>query len=326
MATTIVHALADPFPVGGREAVVGASVGIALPHGDREPHRLLGRADVAMYAAKQRGGGGYAVFDEEMERATRRRVELEAKLRAAIEGDKLELAFQPIIDLAGAGTVSVEVLSRWRIEGGETVDPDEFINLAEDVGLIVPLGHYVLGKACRAAAAWEAPAGTSPPAVSVNVSGIQLRSEPFAAEVGDLIAASGLPPERLILELTESVLLEGFDDALASLERLHEIGVQLALDDFGKGFSSFSYLGRLPIDLVKIDRQFVVDAERRGPVVISAIVDLAHELGLRAVVEGVETETQLEMARAAGADAAQGFLFGRPGNADTALNSQALPP
>ncbi len=326
VANTIVHALADPFPVGGRDAVVGASVGIALAHGDRQPHRLLGRADVAMYAAKQRGGDGYAVFDDEMEHATRRRVELEARLRAAIEGDQLELAFQPILDLGGAGTVSVEVLSRWQIDGGEPVNPEEFINLAEDVGLIVPLGHYVLAKACRAAAAWESPKVGPPPAVSVNVSGIQLRSEPFAAEVADVIAASGLPPERLILELTESVLLEGFDDALASLERLHEIGVQLALDDFGKGFSSFSYLGRLPIDLVKIDRQFVVDAERRGPVVISAIVDLAHELGLRAVVEGVETEAQLETARAAGADAVQGFLFGRPGGASAALDPQALRP
>jgi EAL domain-containing protein (putative c-di-GMP-specific phosphodiesterase class I) len=312
----VAAALAAPLAVEGRAVRVGASVGIAVAGGGETPDELLRNADLALYRVKARGKGGHELFVHAMHAAAVERLELEGDLRAAIAAGALVLHYQPIVDLATGAVRGAEALARWPHPARGFVPPDVFIPVAEATDLIRPLGRWALGEACRAAAGWP-PAGDADgaaPTVTVNVSGRQLAADGFVDDVAEALRASGLAPGRLVLEVTESVLLADADVALARLAALRALGVRLALDDFGTGYSSLSYLQRLPVDVLKIDRAFTAEVASggRGAALARAVVTLAESLGLRTVAEGVETAAQHEALRAIGCRFGQGYLYARP--------------
>ena len=306
----IVAALGEPFMVNGCVTTVGASVGIALAplHGG-DADALLKRSDIALYQAKAEGKGAARLFEPAMAEQLVERRELEADLRQAIARGEFELFYQPLIDI-GQDTVSgVEALVRWRHPRLGLLAPERFIALAEDTGLIVPIGEWVVREACAQAACW-----VEPLKVAVNLSPVQFRSDTLVPSVVSALANAGLPPYRLELEITESVLLHDSEANVAILQQLRKLGVRIALDDFGTGYSSLSYLRRFPFDKVKIDRCFVggegggVD----GAAIIGAVTGLCRSLGIATTIEGIESKAQLDRVRAEGCDEAQGFLFSRP--------------
>jgi diguanylate cyclase (GGDEF)-like protein/PAS domain S-box-containing protein len=314
VADRIVAALSSPFEVDGRDIRVSASVGVAVADAGESPDDLLRNADLALYRAKGAGKGRHAAFAPEMHRAAISRLELEAELRWAIANDELLLHYQPIMDLATGRVSSAEALVRWQHPERGLVPPAEFVPLAEATDLVLPLGRWVLQTACRAAAAWPRAAGADGVPVSVNVSGRQLQRPGFVEDVAEALRASGLPARRLVLEVTESVLLADLDTALKRLEALRALGVRVALDDFGTGYSSLAYLQRLPVDVLKIDRTFTADVTAGGKraALARAVVTLADTLGLRTVAEGVETDEQDAELRTLGCDYGQGYLYARP--------------
>ena len=264
---------------------------------------------MALYEAKADGRGTVRLFEPQMDESARERLGLERELREALAQGGFELHYQPLIDLADNRITGMEALVRWRHPERGLVSPAVFIPLAEESGLIVPLGEWVLGQACRDAAGW--PGGVS---VAVNVSPLQLRHRAFAQSVPAALAASGLAATRLELEITESVLLDDTEANLETLHTLRRLGVRISMDDFGTGYSSISYLRRFPFDKIKIDRSFVRDCAARSEAgaIIRAIVSLGASLGITTLVEGVETEPQLAAVRAEGAREVQGFLFSPP--------------
>jgi EAL domain-containing protein (putative c-di-GMP-specific phosphodiesterase class I) len=276
---------------------------------------LLRDADVAMYVAKGHGKGRYEVFEPDMHDAAVKRQELLGDLQQALELGQLSLAYQPVFDLKTKTMEGWEALLRWEHPTRGPVPPLEFIPLAEETGLIVRIGRWVLREACRQARDWqqrfpEAEGLT----MSVNVSARQLKEPSLADDVRAVLAETGLPPETLMLEITESSMLD-LDTVGDPLQELKAIGVNLALDDFGTGYSSLSYLGRFPVDTIKIDKSFVdglVDSPAEGPALLRAIARLGPTLGVRVIAEGMEQEGQLADLVAAGCDAAQGFYFSRP--------------
>jgi EAL domain-containing protein (putative c-di-GMP-specific phosphodiesterase class I) len=293
---------------------VTASIGIAMAEPTSiEASELLRGADVAMYRAKAEGRNGVAVFEPTMHDLVFRRLELEADLRRAIAGDELLLLLQPIVDLRSGEVVGVEALIRWEHPTLGTISPLDFIGMAEESGLIVPLGRWVLGEACRQLAllASRHPAAATM-TVSVNVSARQFKQDDLVDDVVAALHATDLRPERLVLEITESVLLESTPQTTANISDLHRLGVGLAIDDFGTGYSSLGYLQRFPIDVLKIDKSFI-DGMLDGDVaLVRAVVNLGHSLGLSVTAEGCETVPQMENLRALGCDRAQGYLFARP--------------
>ncbi len=318
VAERVVASLAAPYVVGGRELRLGGSVGIALGHAGEAANDLLRNADLALYRAKGRGRGRWELFAPELHAAAVERLALEAELRRAIDRGELALHYQPIVQLRGGRTCGVEALVRWRHPERGLVPPSSFIPVAEATGLIAPLGRWVLREACRAAAGWATPhpgaPGAAPPSVAVNVSARQLAGADFVAEVAAALRDARLCPGRLVLEVTESVLLDDLDAALARLEAVRALGVRLALDDFGTGYSSLAYLQRLPVDLLKIDRTFTagVTADGKRGTLARTILTLAGTLGLRTVAEGVETPEQHAELVALGCDLGQGYLYARP--------------
>jgi diguanylate cyclase (GGDEF)-like protein/PAS domain S-box-containing protein len=303
--------LSAPFRHAGKEVFVHASVGVAVAtRADDRAGSLLRSADAAMYTAKTRGKDRVEVFAPAMHHAALGRLALKADLERALERQELAVAFQPIVALAEPRIVGAEALLRWHHPTRGDVAPPEFIALAEETGLIVPIGRWVLEQAVRTAASW--PVDGTPTRVSVNVSARQLLEPDFVPSVAATLADAGLPAERVVLELTESILIAGAGSVTSTLAELRELGVRLAIDDFGTGFSSLSYLSRLPIDILKVDRAFVADLDtNRGPAVVEAVVRLAQSLGIRPVAEGIETVEQLEALRALRVPAGQGFLFSR---------------
>jgi EAL domain-containing protein (putative c-di-GMP-specific phosphodiesterase class I) len=279
---------------------------------------VLRDADTAMYEAKRRGRGRYVVFDPEMHRRIRHALELEADLREALVAEEFFVVYQPIVALPERLPRTAEALVRWRHPRRGLVSPAEFVPLAEEAGLIEPLGEFVLRRACADLAAWQRSMGaTAPHSVSVNLSRAQLKPLQLAATVRDALHSNGLRPDALRLEITETLAMQG-ESALAVLAELRDMGIGLALDDFGTGYSSLASLDQLPIDTVKIDRAFVarmVDSPYQVALVRST-VQVAATLGLAVVAEGVETEAQLAALVAQGCGAAQGFLFSRPMPAD----------
>ncbi|HET9444551.1 MAG TPA: EAL domain-containing protein [Acidimicrobiales bacterium] len=315
VASRIIETVAVPFDLHGRPGLVGASVGIAFTtDADAVAEALLRDADSAMYRAKERGRGRYDVFDHETRLRIAARVARAEELRQALDRAELRVYFQPDVDLRRETSVGVEALVRWQHPVLGLVAPVEFIDVAEESGLIVPLGEWVLGEACRRVAGWPAGPGQAPPTVSVNLSARQLTQRSLVEAVDAAVRDSGLQPHRLCLEITESVLMEDVESSVRVLLALKALGVRIAIDDFGTGYSSLSYLRRFPVDVVKIDRSFVagLGVDPAADAIVAAVVNLSHALGLRVVAEGVETEEQLLAVRALGCDRAQGFYWSRP--------------
>jgi EAL domain-containing protein (putative c-di-GMP-specific phosphodiesterase class I) len=276
-----------------------------------------------MYRAKQAGGGRWSIFDQVVRERAVARQATEAALRNALANDQLVVHFQPEISVATGEIVGVEALVRWDRPGAGMVPPADFIPIAEETGLIVPIGRWVLREACAQAKIFD----DGRLVIRVNVSARQLAEPGLADTVKEALAASGLPPERLVLEVTESVVLEDGDRSVAALQALRDIGVGVSLDDFGTGYCSLSYLRRLPIDSLKIDRSFVrgLGHEADDDSIVTSVIDLARSLGVSVVAEGVETEEQLAGLRARGCDTMQGFLFARPGPASAVAALMAHP-
>ncbi len=310
-------ALAAPFNLGGQQVFATASIGIAV-HDDshRSADDLLRAADLAMYKAKSNGRNCHHVFDAEMQHRAITRLELETDLRTALEREQFLLHYQPIVNLADGEMHGVEALIRWKSPARGLVSPLSFIPLAEETGLIVPIGAWVLSEATRRMAEWDAESGGRSPQLdlSVNVSPRQFFAADIVRTISDALDAACLDPKRLVLEITESVLVENHHIASRALHALKELGVRVHLDDFGTGFSSLSYLQQLPIDCIKIDRSFVRGiAEREKDLeIVRAIVGLGHGLGKSVVAEGIETDGQLRRLRGLDCDFGQGYLFSRP--------------
>ncbi len=268
-----------------------------------------------MYRAKETGKARYQVFDPALNARVLARLELEHDLRQAIEHRALVLHYQPIVDLGTGRVTELEALVRWHHPTRGLVSPADFIPLAEEAGLILSIGSWVLAEACRQAQVWQERAPSAPPlTMSVNLSVRQLQHPEFVAEVAAILRQTRFDARRLQLELTESVLVDYLDGAIATLQAVHGLGVRLALDDFGTGYSSLSYLKRLPVDLLKVDKSFLagVATDRDAQAVLEAVVGLGHAMGMRVTAEGIETSEQVARVRALGVDTAQGYYFGRP--------------
>ncbi|HEX2027120.1 MAG TPA: EAL domain-containing protein [Nitriliruptorales bacterium] len=315
VALRILDALDAPFVVKDREVFLGASIGIAVDRGAAQGEALLRNADTAMDLAKRNGKRRHELFDGRTDDGRLDRLGLHAQLRRAIDHDEFRVHYQPTFDLATGELAGVEALVRWQHPERGVVPPSEFVPLAELTGLIVPIGRWVLEQACEQVQRWnEAITRERPLTVSVNLSARQLRETDLVDQVAAALARSGLPPELLVLEMTESVLVEDAQSARQTLERLKRLGVGLAIDDFGTGYSSLSYLRRFPVDILKIDRTFVTDVAT-GPEdagLARAIVKLGHTLGLLVVAEGIETPDQLAELEAMHCDRGQGYHLARP--------------
>ncbi len=310
LATTLIEVVSKPYEVHGHEFVVGASIGIALAPGDGDAgDMLLRNADMALYRAKAEGRGTAHFFEPEMDRRIQARRLLELDLRKAFANGEFELFYQPLINLNANAVSGFEALLRWRHPERGMIAPMEFIPLAEEIGLIVPLGEWVLRKACTEAMRWP-----SELKVAVNLSPAQFRSRGVVNAVLTALAYSRLSADRLELEITESVLLGETDANLATLHQLREIGVRISMDDFGTGYSSLSYLRCFPFDKIKIDRSFVRELSERPDCVaiIRAVAGLGMSLGIATTAEGIETTEQLERVRAEGCTEVQGYLFSPP--------------
>lgn len=318
VAGKVMEALARPFRIDGHDLHVTASIGIALYPGDgATPDTLLRNADAAMYHAKEAGRDNQQFFAAPMNVAAAQRLALENDLHHALQRSELFLHYQPRIDLGTARLVGVEALVRWRHPARGVIAPGGFITLAEETGLISRVGDWVLREACRQLLAWQH-AGVPALPVAVNLSPRQFRQHDVAERISDVLSETGVPPQLLELEITETTLMQHTEQTLATLRRLHGMGLRMAIDDFGIGYSSLSYLKRFPVDQLKIDQSFVRDigSDPANAAIVSTIATLAHNLKLEVVAEGVETSEQLAAVRASGCGQAQGFLFSRPVAAD----------
>jgi diguanylate cyclase (GGDEF)-like protein len=316
VAERIVDQLEQPFMVEGREVFITASIGVALSPSPQTPaEQLLRHADLAMYRAKNRGEARYAVHDGSTNAPALDRLDLEMDLRGAMSRREFTLHYQPVIDLDTNRIVGLEALIRWKHPSRGLLLPADFIPLTEETGLIVPIGQWVIGEACRQLRDWErqAPLATSL-AVAVNLSVKQVHQATVLSEVADILRASGVSPDRLVLEITESALMDDERSTLDRLTALRGVGVRLALDDFGTGYSALNRLKRVPADVLKIDQSFVSGIGERpeDTEIVRAVINVAKSLGLRVVAEGIETEQQAKRLRAMGCDYGQGYFFSRP--------------
>jgi diguanylate cyclase (GGDEF)-like protein/PAS domain S-box-containing protein len=317
VANRLLSAMRAPFEIAGRQVHLQASMGIAFSGDEtRTADDLLRNADVARYSAKQRGKGRVELFEPSMRDAVLSRLELRADLELAIERGEFSLRYQPIFDLATGAIDSFEALIRWRHPERGDVPPSDFVPLAEETGLIVPIGQWVLERACAQARAWT-DAGRDDLSISINLSARQLRDPGLVDSVARILADSGVDPDRLVIELTESEIM---DDDQGRLDALRALGVHLALDDFGTGYSSLSYLSRLPIEILKIDQSFIapLGVEPEENVLVQSVVQLGTAMQLATVAEGIERPEQLARVRALGCTHAQGFLLTRPMDAISA--------
>ncbi|WP_170848481.1 EAL domain-containing protein [Devosia sp. YR412] len=309
VADRIIKAIGAPMHIGGQQIEIGASVGIAVGPGDGvKTDTLVKNADLALYKAKSDGRSTYHFFEAGMDAELQQRRSIEAGLRLALQRNELRLMFQPLLGLTENRVTCVEALLRWDHEG-RTISPVEFIPIAEETGLIVAIGEWVLREACKMAASWPGDVR-----VAVNLSPIQFKNKDLLGLVKSALSDARLAPTRLELEITESLLLAENETNLKVLHDLRAMGVRIALDDFGTGYSSLSYLRSFPFDKIKIDRSFMRDLTTRGDsqAIIKAVIGLGQSLGMSTTAEGVETEEQLEMVREQGASEVQGFLFSPP--------------
>ena len=312
VADRLLACLRDPFTVAGREVFVTASIGIAFATATSTGDPLR-EADLAMYRAKEKGKARWEVFHADLNARAVRRLELETELRQAIERSELFLVYQPLVDLHRNRITGVEALVRWQHPVRGVVGPSDFIPMAEETGLILPLGAWVLQEACRQGQRWQQE-GLDGLHIAVNLSALQFQRPELRAELVDLLSTSGLAPGSLILEITESVVMEEAEAAVSLMREIHCLGVALSLDDFGQGYSSLSYLKRFPLDSVKIDKTFIdgVVANAEDRAIVRSVVAMARALGITTTAEGIETQDQLDCVRRLGVDVAQGYLFSRP--------------
>jgi diguanylate cyclase (GGDEF)-like protein/PAS domain S-box-containing protein len=317
IAGRIRTALSTPFKLGGKEVFVNASIGIARTSCGETTDELVRNADLAMYVAKNRGKGQHVLFEPTMHHAALERLVVEADLRQALEHEEFLIQYQPIVALDTGEIIGAEALVRWLCRERGRVAPGVFIPIAEETGLIVPIGRWVLRRACREAQRWTRERGL-PVRITVNLSGRQLQEPGIVDDVREALVDSGLSPGQLVLEITESMLMHDTVLSMARLTALKALGVSLALDDFGTGYSSLSYLQRYPIDILKIDKAFVDDIDQggEGPVLASAIIALGATLRMNTVAEGIETEPQRGQLLALGCQLGQGYLFSPPLDAE----------
>jgi diguanylate cyclase (GGDEF)-like protein len=323
VADRITAAMRESFTVEGKEVFVTASVGIAMGGETGPASELLRNADMAMYTAKSLGKGRVEAFEAHMHREVMNRLELEADLRRAVERHEFALRYQTIVDLRTGSVSGVEALLRWEHPTRGLMYPAQFIPLLEETGLIVPVGVWVLREACRQMREWDAQLGPSggggTVTLTVNMSGHQLQHLGVVDAVSGALAESGLTADRLVLEITESVLMQHAEVMLDRLKAIRAIGVRLAIDDFGTGYSSLSYLQRFPIDILKIAKPFVDDVGSHvaDPALARAIIALGDTLCLRTIAEGIEVRDQLTGLQALGCELGQGYYFARPVNGET---------
>ncbi|MBX9589898.1 MAG: EAL domain-containing protein [Hyphomonadaceae bacterium] len=310
LALRVIEAVSRPYDIDGQLVNIGTSVGIAMGPGDGlNPDLLMRNADLALYQAKEDGRGAFRFFQPEMDAQMQERRSMEVDMRKALAANQFELHYQPIVNLATNEISAFEALLRWRHPERGLIPPGTFIPLAEEIGFILPLGEWAMRQACATAASW--PDGIK---VAVNLSPVQFRNPGLVQVIMSALAASGLPPERLEIEITETILLQNSETTLDILYQLRALGVMIAMDDFGTGYSSLSYLQSFPFDRIKIDRSFVKDiGESVGSInIVRAVVAMAKGLGMATTAEGVETEEQREKVRSEGCTEMQGFLFSKP--------------
>jgi diguanylate cyclase (GGDEF)-like protein len=314
VARRILNSFAEPFQAEGHELFTTASIGIAVsPSDGQDAEALLKNAEMAMYQSKKRGRGSYQFFSGDMNAQALERLTLENQLRRAVEREEFVLYFQPKVEVASRRVAGVEALIRWKHPEQGIIAPQKFIPIAEETGLIVEIGQWVLRSACSQLQAWMQQ-GLPPMCVAVNVSGAQFKHGTIWHAVRGALERSGIPPSHLVLELTESILMENAEESVETLHELKDMGVKIAIDDFGTGYSSFTYLSRFPIDELKIDRSFIhgLTSQRGSPAIVGAMIALGRALNLQVVAEGVETSQQLEFLRARNCHQYQGFLCSRP--------------
>jgi diguanylate cyclase (GGDEF)-like protein len=315
-AQSLLEALVPPFPIDANGIRIGASIGISIfPDQGIEGGSLLQQADYAMYAAKRNGKNRIVRFGHELGNATRKRLTLESDLRRAVAEGAITVHYQPEFDLATNSIVRFEALARWTHPTLGAIPPSDFIPIAEENGLIIPLGAFIMERACRDAVAWQSVSDHAIQ-VAVNVSSVQFAQDSFVDEVEDILRRTGLKPTLLQIELTESATLVGIERAAAAIKRLKSIGVSVAIDDFGTGYSCLNYLPKFSFDALKIDRSFVNDLMVRPETsaFVQSILTMAHNLHMRVIVEGIETKQQLQRIEVLGADGAQGYFLARPSN------------
>ncbi|MDL2357288.1 MAG: EAL domain-containing protein, partial [Pseudomonadota bacterium] len=314
----LMASVAQPVMLGSKEFFVTCSIGVAVyPTDGAPPESLIEHADIAMYRAKKLGRNNFQFYTPAMNEEAMERVRIESALRNALERAQFVLHYQPQVDLASGEIVGMEALIRWQHPELGMVAPSRFIGVAEETGLIVPIGAWVMRTACQQAQAWQQ-AGLGRLRVAVNLSARQFGAADLVAEIGAVLAETGLAPDCLEIELTESLFMSDVALAVDLLHRMKALGVNLSIDDFGTGYSSLSYLSRFPIDVLKIDRSFVAEITRdsNDAAIVASIIALAHNLKLAVIAEGVETAAQLDYLRRHGCDQIQGYFFSRPLAAD----------
>jgi EAL domain-containing protein (putative c-di-GMP-specific phosphodiesterase class I) len=310
----MLEALNEPFHVDEEEIVISASIGISMyPTDDVDLDTLIRHTDMAMYRSKSLGRGTYSFFSDDLTAAVTARVSLEGSLRRAIERQEFVLHYQPKCDLRGQQVTGVEALVRWHRPGHGLVQPDRFVSVLEDTGLILPVGAWVMRAACEQLAAWDR-LGLPPIRMAVNLSARQFRHLYLASLVEDSLRQNGIDPQRLEIELTESLLMEDNDATRSMLDGFRRLGVRLAIDDFGTGHSSLSYIKRFSIDTLKIDRSFVqsLPDNDEDAAICAAVIALGRSMRMCVVAEGVETPEQAQLLRDLGCDEMQGYWLGRP--------------
>ena len=313
LARKIIKIISEPFEIGDRSYSVGASIGISVyPDDTDDANTLLRQADLAMYQAKSKQSG-FEYFSEEMNILAHEQLQMENGLRQALEAKELLLMYQPKLDLRTNRVVGLEALVRWVTKTGKMIGPDQFIPIAEEAGLIIPIGRYVIQEACTQWVRWSKE-GLNPPAIAVNISPRQFSDPHLIQDIVEAIDSTGMDPSKLHVEITESATMEDPEMTLATLEKMHELKLHLFIDDFGTGHSNLGQLRRLPIDAVKIDKVFIDDilTNDDDAEIVTAIINLAHALKLRVVCEGIETRAQLTLLRGLGCDEIQGYLISKP--------------
>ncbi|WP_159881389.1 putative bifunctional diguanylate cyclase/phosphodiesterase [Paenibacillus puerhi] len=313
-AAGIPELLKEPFIIEGQELFVTASIGISLyPHDGIEVDTLLKNADIAMYRSKEKGGNSFHYYHPDMNKRSMHRLNLEIHLRKALERKEFAVYYQPIVDLKNGSVFGMEALVRWHHPEWGMVSPGEFIPLAEETGLIVPIGNWVLRQACRQNREWQR-LGYAPLVVSVNISAIQFHQMNFVQIVVDALQESGLAPDLLCLEITENIAMNNVPYILDTMHKLKELGVRISIDDFGTGYSSLSYLKRFRVHTLKIDQSFIRDvtSDEDNAAIVTALIAMSHRLKIKSLAEGVETQDQLEFLISQGCDEIQGYVFSKP--------------